>query len=66
MRVPLTRTVLNASDKTVGKTAWTYNARGQQTARCQVDPSVSAAMSYSCGSAAKAPAGVRQWITSYC
>ncbi|QNH12664.1 DUF6531 domain-containing protein [Xanthomonas sp. SI] len=66
LRVPLTRTVLDAAGATAAKTAWTYNARGQQTARCQVDPSVSTAMSYSCGSAAKAPAGVRQWLTSYC
>ncbi|WP_409976328.1 RHS repeat-associated core domain-containing protein [Xanthomonas graminis] len=66
LRVPLTRVVLDAAGKTVAKTAWAYNARGQQTARCLADPSVSAAMSYSCGGAAKAPAGVRQWLTSYC
>ncbi|QNH23137.1 RHS repeat protein [Xanthomonas sp. GW] len=66
LRVPLTRTVLDAAGATAAKTAWTYNARGQQTARCEVDPAVSAAMSYSCGSAANAPAGVRQWRTSYC
>jgi len=66
LRVPLTRIVLDAAGATASKTAWTYNARGQQTARCQVDPSVSAAMSYSCGSAANAPTGVRQWLTSYC
>ncbi len=66
LRVPLTRTVLDAAGKTVGKTAWAYNARGQQTARCDIDPGVSAAASYTCGSAAKAPTGVRQWLTSYC
>ncbi|WP_241094202.1 RHS repeat-associated core domain-containing protein [Xanthomonas bonasiae] len=66
LRVPLTRTVLDAAGKTAGKSAWAYNARGQQTARCDVDPSVSAAMSYTCGSAANAPTGVRQWLTSYC
>ncbi|WP_369977410.1 DUF6531 domain-containing protein [Xanthomonas bundabergensis] len=66
LRVPLTRIVLDAAGATAAKSAWAYNARGQQTARCQVDPTVSAAMSYSCGSAANAPAGVRQWLTSYC
>jgi RHS repeat-associated protein len=66
LRVPLTRTVLDAAGATVAKTAWAYNVRGQQTGRCEVDPAVSAAMSYSCGSAAKAPTGVRQWLTSYC
>jgi len=66
LRVPLTRTVLDAAGATAAKTAWIYNARGQQTARCEVDPAVSAAMSYSCGSTANAPAGVRQWRTSYC
>ena len=66
LRVPLTRLVLDAAGATAAKTAWTYNARGQQTARCEVDPAVSAAMGYSCGSAANAPAGVRQWLTTYC
>lgn len=66
LRVPLTRTVLDASGATAAKTVWAYNARGQQTARCDLDPSVSAAASYTCGSTPNAPTGVRQWLTSYC
>ena len=43
-----------------------YNARGQVTARCEVDPSNATALAYVCGSSANAPARVRQTITSYC
>ncbi len=66
LRVPLTQTVQNNNGVTAASTAWVYNARGQATARCEIDPTVSAAASYSCGSAANAPIGVRQTRTTYC
>jgi RHS repeat-associated protein len=66
LRVPLTQTVQNSNGVTAASTAWVYNARGQATARCDIDPTVSAAASYTCGSAANAPTGVRQTRTTYC
>ncbi|WP_395684150.1 RHS repeat-associated core domain-containing protein [Dokdonella sp.] len=47
-------------------TKWTYNTRGQATARCGIDNAVSGANSYTCGSSTNAPAGVRQTKTTYC
>jgi RHS repeat-associated protein len=49
-----------------GVTRFTHNARGQVTARCEVDPADGTAMSYTCGSSANAPTGVRQTATTYC
>jgi RHS repeat-associated protein len=66
LRVPLTRVVLDVAGMTIARVAWRYNARGQQIARCEIDPAIPAAVSYTCGSVANAPAGVRQWRTSYC
>ncbi len=43
-----------------------YNARGQVTARCEVDPGNGTATVYTCGSSTNAPTGVRQTLTSYC
>lgn len=65
-RVPDQRTVKNASGTIESLTKWTYNTRGQATARCQIDNAVSGASSYTCGSSASAPAGVRQMQTTYC
>lgn len=48
------------------QTSLIYNSRGQTTARCQIDPNVSGATSYACGSATNAPAGVRQSRMTYC
>lgn len=64
-RVPNQRDILDASG-TETTTKWTYNARGQVLSRCEVDPSVSGASSYICGSSTNAPAGIRQWKYSYC
>ncbi len=47
-------------------TKWAYNTRGQIAAVCEVDPTKSTAMNYTCGSATNAPAGVRQTRTIYC
>jgi len=65
-RVPTLRTIANASGTIEAQTSWAYNTRGQATARCEADPSVSSATTYACGSLATAPAGVRQWLTTYC
>ncbi len=45
---------------------YAYNARGQATAMCQVDPGNGTALAYVCGSSTNAPAGVRQTLTRYC
>ena len=66
LRVPLTQTVQDNNGVTVGSAAWAYNARGQITAQCQIDPTVSGATGYTCGSATNAPTGVRQWTMTYC
>ncbi|MDO0818604.1 RHS repeat-associated core domain-containing protein [Xanthomonas campestris] len=66
IREPLERTVLDASNVVKGKSTWAYNNVGLQTARCEIDTAVTAAIAYVCGSATNAPTGVRQWRTSYC
>jgi RHS repeat-associated protein len=65
-RVPDQRSVTNAGGTMEALTKWAYNTRGQVLARCQVDPAVSGASSYTCGSATNAPTGVRQWTYTYC
>ncbi|OOG49237.1 hypothetical protein B0E50_07580 [Rhodanobacter sp. C01] len=62
LRVPLTRTVLNASGATVASTAWVYNTAGQPLARCEIDPAVS----YTCATSGTPPTGVRRWTYTYC
>jgi RHS repeat-associated protein len=66
LRVPLDRTVLDASGNTVAKTAWVYNTIGQPLARCEVDPTIAAAASYNCANTGVVPAGVRRWTYTYC
>ncbi|NII53786.1 RHS repeat-associated core domain-containing protein [Luteibacter sp. SG786] len=63
-RVPLTQTVVDANGAVVAKSGWTYNARGQATAECVIDPSVTTA--YTCGSQTNAPQGIRQTRYTYC
>jgi len=65
-RVPTQRRIYNASNTLEAQASWAYNTRGQATARCEADPAVSGATTYTCGSLATAPAGVRQWLTAYC
>jgi hypothetical protein len=48
------------------RTSFAYNARGQRTAVCAIDPGNATAMAYVCGSAANAPTGVRQSRVTYC
>lgn len=64
--VPNQRSVVNASSVTESLTKWTYNTRGQVLSRCEIDPAVSGASSYTCGSSTNAPAGVRQTTYTYC
>lgn len=48
------------------RTVLAYNARGQVTARCEIDPADAAATAYVCDSSDVAPATVRKTTTSYC
>lgn len=64
LRLPLTRAVSNAKGNVVTKSAWAYNARGQVTAECMIDPSVT--VNYTCGSQAHAPKGIRQTLYTWC
>ncbi|HEV2680309.1 MAG TPA: RHS repeat-associated core domain-containing protein, partial [Rhodanobacter sp.] len=66
LHVPIERRSLNYSYAIVTKTDWLYNARGQATAQCAIDMSVSAAASYSCSITGTPPAGVRRWTYTYC
>ena len=66
LRAPLTRTVLDNNGTTVAYDSWTYNSFGQATARCTVDPSITGATTYTCGSSPNAPIGVRQSLYTYC
>ncbi|MGC1549209.1 MAG: DUF4329 domain-containing protein, partial [Rhodanobacter sp.] len=64
LRVPLLRTVLNASGTAVTQTGWTYNTTGQTLARCEIDPTQAA--SYTCAATGTVPTGVRRWTYTYC
>ncbi len=65
-RVPTQRIVQDHAGTTRELTNWVYNARGQPTFRCMVDPAVGGASAYSCGASTNAPIGVRQWAWTYC
>ena len=66
LRVPLTRNVLDANGNTVSSTQWVYNSTGQTLARCEIDPSNSAASGYACSNSGSVPTGVRRWTYTYC
>jgi len=66
LRVPLTRTVSNASSTVVSSSQWVYNTIGQVLARCDIDPTSSAASGYTCAATGTVPAGVRRWNYTYC
>jgi RHS repeat-associated protein len=65
-KVPESRTTLDNNGNTVAKLTAAYNNRGQIVAGCLLDPSVSSAITYTCGSLPDAPAGARQTTYSYC
>jgi RHS repeat-associated protein len=50
----------------VSRRTYAFNSRGQVTAQCDIDPANATAMAYACGSAANAPAGVKQLKATYC
>jgi RHS repeat-associated protein len=64
--VPVESKVLNASSNLEARRTYAFNSRGQITAVCEIDPSNTTAMSYTCGSAVYAPVGVRQSTLTYC
>jgi RHS repeat-associated protein len=64
LRVPLKRSVANASNGAVAQTAWVYNTIGQPLARCEIDPAQ--ASSYTCATTGTPPAAVRRWTYTYC
>jgi RHS repeat-associated protein len=66
LRLPLTRTVSNANGTIVSSTQWVYNAGGQTLARCDIDPTNSAATGYTCSNTGAVPAGVRRSTYTYC
>ncbi|MFK2873628.1 RHS repeat-associated core domain-containing protein [Dyella lipolytica] len=66
LRVPLTRTVSNASSTVVSNTQWVYSTTGQTLARCDIDPTNSAASGYACSNTGTVPAGVRRNTYTYC
>lgn len=65
-RVPLQRSVFDGANVSVTISKWTYNSGGQVASRCEIDPLVSGASAYVCGSSSNAPSGVRQWTYTYC
>jgi len=67
--VPVTNRILakriyDANGKETEST-WAYK-NGQIAAHCDYDPAVATPASYACGAVTNAPAGVRQWLYSYC
>lgn len=66
LRRPLTRTIADANGVVVSQFGWLHNSRGQVLAQCAMDPAVSGASAYVCGSAQIAPAGVQQTRKTYC
>ena len=65
---PVLRQTKDAAGAIEQVTAWTYNSRGQITARCELDPADSAAMAYTCSetTAPSLSAKVRRWTYAYC
>lgn len=66
LRVPLTKVVLDNNGNMAASTAWVYNSTGQTLARCDIDPTISAAAGYICSNTGAVPAGVRRSTYTYC
>lgn len=64
LRVPLLRTVKDASGHLVQKEGWAFSSRGQTTAQCLIDPVK--APSYTCAATGTVPTGVRRTSLTYC
>jgi RHS repeat-associated protein len=67
-RKPIERRVRDSANALESKSQWVYNARGQLTARCELDPADSVAMAYTCSetTAPSSSAKVRRWTYAYC
>lgn len=65
---PTERKIQNAQNQTESLVRWTYNARGQATAKCEIDPTDASAVGYACSATSSPPAGakVRRWVYTYC
>lgn len=65
---PVLRQTKNAAGTIEAVTTWQYNARGQVSARCELDPNDAAAMAYTCSSTTAPPANakVRRATYAYC
>jgi RHS repeat-associated protein len=63
---PTTRQIQDSQNNLIASSAWAYNALGEVIAQCEMDPSVSAAASYTCTNSGTVPAGVRRWTYTYC
>jgi YD repeat-containing protein len=66
LRVPLTQTVSDANNNLIANTQWAYSSLGEPLARCDIDPSSSAASGYNCSNTGTESAGVRRWTYTYC
>ncbi|WP_185633778.1 RHS repeat-associated core domain-containing protein [Burkholderia sp. Bp9012] len=66
LRVPLTRVVQDNNGHTVASTAWVYSSAAETLARCEIDPTNTAATGYTCSNTGSVPAGVRRWTYTYC
>lgn len=66
LRNRLTETVANGAGTVVAKEGWAYNARGQEIADCQVEPTLPDASAYTCSATGTVPTGVRRTVTTYC
>ena len=64
---PTEHTVADNNNALQSKADWAYdNGSIQPTAYCEEDPTVAAAMSYTCTSSGTVPTGVRRWVYTYC
>jgi RHS repeat-associated protein len=66
LRLPLSRTVSDVNGNVVSSTQWDYNALGEILARCEIDPTNTAAAGYACSNTGSVPVGVRRWTYTYC
>lgn len=65
-RVPDQRTVTNHNAVIEARSNWVYNSRGQPTARCDYDLTVSGSGNYVCAASGAVPNGIRRWVYTYC
>ncbi|MEW9573853.1 DUF6531 domain-containing protein [Rhodanobacter sp. Si-c] len=66
LRLPVERRTLDATNNLVNRKDWVYDTTGAVLARCEIDPTNSAASGYACNASGTVPAGVRRWTYTYC